>query len=128
MSGIVQNRNARIILWTARIWGTSALAFGLFFLLAHLFGNEESGEGLRNLKEVVTFICFPIATLTGFAVALKWEGLGGLITSLALITGMLLNEAMDLKFILIFLLPALLYILYWKVEKISLRSKVTFSR
>ena len=57
----------------------------LFFVLAHLFGEDESGEGFRTAKEVITFLCFPIGTILGLALAWKWELLGGMITTGALL-------------------------------------------
>lgn len=107
----------RSLLWVARGWGSIILAFVLFFLLAHIFGNAESGTGLSDTKEVITFICFPISTILGLAIAYKWEGLGGLISSLAIVFAMLLNETIDLKFMLTIFPPGFFYLVYWYLER-----------
>ena len=103
-----------IIRWSARVSGTLMLLFVLFFVFAHVFGDSESGEGFSNTKEVLSFICFPIATTIGLSLALKWEGLGGLITLLGMI-GLLALRPDLLKSLLIMIpiLPGFLYILYW---------------
>ena len=77
-----QKKNAILIRWIARIWGTLILAFVLFFILALIFGEDESGKGIFSTSEVITFIFFPISTVIGLTIAFKWEGLGGLITTL----------------------------------------------
>lgn len=109
-----QSYITRTSLWLARIWGTLVLGFVLFFLIAHLFNPEEtSGNVLSDPKELVTFICFPILTITGLAIAYKWEGTGGLISCIALLFAMVLNKTLDLKFLLLIFPPGLLYLIYW---------------
>jgi hypothetical protein len=77
-----QSKIANIIRWIARIWGTSILIFVLFFVLADIFGTEKSG-GIRGVKEAISAISGIIAII-GLAIALKWEGLGGLLIILGL--------------------------------------------
>ena len=79
------NKIVTTIRWIARISGSLILAFILFFLLAHIFGEDESGNGFQNNKEVISFLFFPISTLIGLSLALKWEGLGGIITIVGMI-------------------------------------------
>ncbi|HKJ48786.1 MAG TPA: hypothetical protein VJ973_06835, partial [Christiangramia sp.] len=68
----------KTVLWIARIWGGLILAFILFFVIAHLFSEEEaSSNAFKDPKEVISFICFPILTCIGLALAYKWPGLGG---------------------------------------------------
>ncbi|MCG9972757.1 DUF7670 domain-containing protein [Christiangramia crocea] len=107
----------RSILWIARGWGGIILAFILFILIAHIFGNDEGGSGFANTKEVITFILFPVSTITGLAIAYKWEGLGGLISSLAILTAMFINDGIDLKFLLTIFPPGFLYLVYWFLER-----------
>ena len=95
----------RSILWIARGWGGIILAFVLFFLIAPIFGNEEGRTGFTNTRDIITFILFPISTIIGLAIAYKWEGTGGLISSLAIVFAMLLNETIDLKFMLSIFAP-----------------------
>ena len=100
------------ILWIARAWGSIILAFVLFFLMAHMLG-DESGSGLTNPKEMISFICFPVGTIIGLALAYKWEGLGGWVSSIGIVLAMILNEGIDLKFLLTIFPPGFLYIVYW---------------
>ena len=122
MPSVHHNKSAILIRSIARIWGSIIVAFVLFFLIAHLFGNEDSGKGLRDTKELITFIFFPVSTLVGLSIAYKWEGLGGLIASLGLITGPIVtgqypNRAEDLIFVMIIYPPGFLYLIYWFKSK-----------
>ena len=113
-----QNRIATIIRWTARISGSLVLAFLLFFLLAHVFGNDESGEGFRNSREVISFIFFPISTVIGLAVALKWEGLGGIIILTGLVGIFILVPDLRTNIYMIApIIPGLLFIIFWLLTK-----------
>lgn len=75
----MNTQQKNILHWTARIYGTLILAFLLFFVLAHLFGNDESGAGFQSSKEIIAFTCFPIGAIVGLGLAWKWVRLGGLI-------------------------------------------------
>jgi len=116
-----QNKIVTIILWIARITGTLILAFILFFLLAHIFGENESGNGFQNTNEVISFLFFPISTLIGLSLALKWEGIGGIITIIGMI-GLfvvrpdLLNNTFGLN-MMFPIIPGILYTLYWYLTK-----------
>ena len=61
----------------SRVLGTITLGFLLYFLLAHLFGESESGEGFNTTKEILMFTCFPIMATLGLILALKWPKIGG---------------------------------------------------
>lgn len=105
------------ILWMARIWGTLIIAFIMVFLIAHILENKPLGKGFSNAKDLVSFICFPVLTILGLALAYRWEGRGGLITSLALTSAILLNNLLDLKFILLIFPPGILYLTYWYLSR-----------
>jgi len=123
-----QKKTTNIIRWIARIWGTLILAFVLFFILAPIFGGKESGEGLRNTSEVITFIFFPVSSVIGLSIALKWEELGGLITTVGII-GLLImrfNLISELYFIAGIAPPGIIYLLYWLLSKGS--SQITKSK
>ena len=112
-----QTKTANIIRWIARIWGTSILVFVLFFLFADIFGSEESG-GIRDVKEAISAISGIIAII-GLAIALKWEGFGGLLTIIGL-TGLFIVrfDLISNPFIIGGLLPpGVLYLIYWDLTK-----------
>lgn len=113
-----QKRSHLIVLWSARVFGSLILAFLLFFLLAHIFGEGEVGNGFRNTREVITFLFFPISIVIGLSIAFKWEGLGGIITILGM-TGLFVLRPDLLKaiFIMIPLIPGVLYVSYWLMNK-----------
>ena len=112
------NKISSIILWIARISGSMIVAFVLFFLISHLFGDDESGDGFRNTRELITFLFFPISTTVGLAIALKWEGLGGIITLVGMIGLFVLRpDLLNSMFMAIPIIPAILYIIYWLMSK-----------
>ena len=105
-------------LWLARIWGTLVLGIILFFLVAHLFEmNDSRAAAINDTKDLIIFFFFPILTLTGLALAYKWEGLGGFIASLAIIVAMTLNNTLGLEFLLLIFPPGFLYLVYWYYSK-----------
>ena len=107
----------KIILWIARIWSALILAFVLFFLIAHIFGDDESGEGFRSVSEIVQFIGFPISTVLGLAIAFKYEIVGGLISVLGLIILFILRPDLIISPIIIMIIPGLLFIAYWYLSR-----------
>ena len=112
-----QTKTANIIRWIARIWGTTILAFVLFFLFANIFGSEESG-GIRDVKEAISAISGIIAII-GLAIALKWEGLGGLLTIIGL-TGLFIVrfDLISNPYIIGGIAPpGILYLIYWYLTK-----------
>ena len=112
-----QSKTSNIIRWIARIWGTTILAFVLFFLFADIFGSEESG-GIRDVKEAIVAISGIIAII-GLAIALKWEGLGGLLTIIGL-TGLFIVrfDLISNPYIIAGIAPpGILYLIYWYLTK-----------
>ncbi len=113
-----QDKLPVIILWAARILGSLIVLFFLFFLTAHIFGEDESGEGFRNVKDVITFIIFPISSVVGLSLALKWEGLGGLITTVGMVSLLVLRpDLLHAPFVMAPIIPGILFILYWYKTK-----------
>ena len=73
------------IRWTARIWGIINLVFLLFMLVAHISSavlnpEDVKNSGFNSTIEMISFLLFPISTTVGLFIAMKWDGLGGLIT------------------------------------------------
>jgi len=60
------------------------LAFVLFFVFADIFGTDAS-DGISSVKEAIAVI-FSIIAIIRLAIALKWQGLGGLLTIAGLFT------------------------------------------
>ena len=115
---------ARMVLFIARFLGSISLAFLLFMVGAHLigsfFGSGENGSGFQSTTEVFSFIFFPVSIMIGLALALKWEGLGGLITIVGIICFHALRP--DLIFdpmIDGLAFPGFLFIIYWVLARNS---------
>ena len=109
------SRTSRLL---ARIWGSLVVGFVLYFLLVHIFSQTpESITALEEPGELISFVFFPVLTIAGLLLAFKSEGWGGLIASLAILSALFLNEALDFKFLLLFFPPGALYLVYWYVSK-----------
>ena len=108
-----KERTLKIILWSARILGTLALAILLFMLFSDLFNVDAIAQSITTLSEILTFICFPLSTIVGLALAYKWKGLGGTITVIGMIgLHILRNDLISSLAISAFAIPGLLYVIY----------------
>jgi len=91
----------------------------LFFVLAHLFGDE--GLGLDNIsnQEKITFLFFPISTIVGLLIAYKNELIGGSITTLGMI-GLLIMmpELLTNPHMIIGIIPpGIMYLVFWFLSR-----------
>ena len=114
--------------WTARISGTLLVAFTLFFVIASFIDsmnrNNESPFASFNKLIIIIFIIWGIA-LAGLILALWKEGIGGFISLGCFILMYILNlfntEASvrggALPVFLIFSVPSILYLIYWKLMR-----------
>ena len=108
-----------IFLWIARIAGTLVVAFVLFFLLSDILNGKGPGGSPLSLKETITFFFFPLSTILGLLLALKWEGLGGTITIVGLIGLLIIRPDLVTSLLLVSLIaiPGFLYLGYWYFSK-----------
>jgi len=72
------------IRWTARIFGGINLLFLLFMFGANIMTaisspSEVRGNNFNSTTEMITFLFFPVSTIVGLFIAMKWDGLGGFI-------------------------------------------------
>ena len=108
-----KKRTLKIILWSARVLATLALAILLFMLFSDLFGMEAIAQGITTFPEILTFICFPISVIIGLLLAYKWKGLGGSISVIGMIgLHILRNDLISSVAINAFAIPGLLYVIY----------------
>ena len=109
----------RIVQSIARIWGTLILAFVLFFALAHVFGDAESDEVPISRKDLITLIFFPGFTILGLSMALKWEGIGGLIATLGIVGLFIIRTDLlnSPYFIIGIAPPGIFYLIYWFLSR-----------
>lgn len=61
----------RLLAWTARLLGTTLLAFLLFMLVGALTGDVSSPDGFRfrDGKDLLGFVLFPVGTIIGLLLA-----------------------------------------------------------
>jgi hypothetical protein len=116
------------IRWTARIAGTLlvifTLAFGIATFIDGLGRNNGSPSQSLSPLILIIFIIWGVA-LAGLILALWKEGLGGCISLISFVTMYILNlfnraapNSKSAIFVfLIFSIPALLYLLYWWLNK-----------
>jgi len=114
--------------WTARISGTLLVAFTLFFVIASLIDsmkrNNESPFASFSTLIIIIFLIWCIA-LAGLILALWKEGMGGFISVGSFIIMYILNlfnteasvRAGALPVFLIFSVPSILYLIYWKLMR-----------
>ena len=84
------------IRWLARILSIASISFISFMVIAHIVG-EEFGT-FNSSSEVIQFLFFPSGVYIGMIIAWKWEGLGGLITTISIITFHILGYSYSLDF------------------------------
>ncbi len=108
-----KKRTLKIILWSARVLATLALAILLFMLFSDLFNVDAIAQSITTLPEILTFICFPLSIIIGLLLAYKWKGLGGSISVIGMIgLHILRNDLISSVAINAFAIPGLLYIIY----------------
>ena len=122
------------IRWTARISGTLLVAFTLFFVIASFIDsmNRNNGSPLASLSTliIIIFIIWSIA-LAGLILALWKEGIGGVISLGSFILMYILNlfnteasmRAGAFPVFLIFSVPSILFLSYWKFTGGTFRHK-----
>ncbi len=111
-----------IIRWTASIIGIFIVGFTLLFGIGYLVeGWNNPGPGLPT-STIITFVVWGIG-LSGLILALWKPGIGGLFSLLILIVFNILvavSPVPDSRYspvLLIFLLPSILFLVYWWLNK-----------
>ena len=113
------NKLAKILKWVARLSGTAIVLFVLYFLFMEFFGSQGFEKNpLISTEDIFAFICFPLSTIIGLVIAWKWEGLGGLLSTLGFIILFVIRPELSSSPLLTALaLPGLLYLVYWILTK-----------
>jgi succinate dehydrogenase/fumarate reductase cytochrome b subunit len=125
----MKNRNPyNWLRWIARITGILLVAFTLFIVIGEFIEGQQRnpGSGLASYTPII-LICFVIwgIALAGLVLALWKEGLGGIISLISFMLVYILNlfnkeasmRANAIGVFLIFCIPSLLYLVYWKLHK-----------
>lgn len=123
--------------WIARITGILIVAFTLFFFIGDIIEGQQryAGSVLASYTPLILiiFVIWGIA-LAGLALALWKEGLGGIISLVCYILVYILNlfnkeatnSAHFITVFLIFSIPSILYLVYWKLNKDEMKKAATF--
>ena len=120
MNDVKINKAAVTIKWIARIWSILSLAFLILFFGASIFSS--SGTATFAFKDVFQFVFFPVGLTIGLILALKREGLGGIIAIASIIGFHLQMLVKHWKpdfgiFFELLAAPGILFILYWILSR-----------
>jgi hypothetical protein len=114
--------------WIARIFGTLMVLFTLFMFIGEIMeGQKRHGGPVLASFTPLMLIIFTVwgIALAGLVLAIWKEGLGGIISLSGFILTFILNlfnkEASmrwsAINVFLIFCIPSILYLIYWKLNK-----------
>lgn len=112
-----KNKGLLIIHWLARVLGTLTIVSLLFIVYNEFFGSKGVGLEIPSSEDLLGLICFPVSTIIGLAIAYKWEGIGGIITVIGMISLQIIRPDLASNLMIsAFAIPGLLYIIYavWK--------------
>lgn len=121
---VVKNGNRKSWLstlrWSARVIGTLIVLTSVIFIIADLVEHHKDLTGFFSSPHkgvmILTDVFFLLSCI-GLIIALWREGLGGLIAFIGMLGVIILilnNPDFNASWMLIiFLLPSLLYLLYW---------------
>jgi succinate dehydrogenase/fumarate reductase cytochrome b subunit len=125
----MNNRNPyNWLRWIARITGILIVAFTLFFFIGEIIEGQQrhDGSALASYTPLILiiFVIWGIA-LAGLVLALWKEGLGGIISLISYMLVYILNlfnkeasmRGNAITIFLIFSIPSILYLVYWKLNK-----------
>jgi succinate dehydrogenase/fumarate reductase cytochrome b subunit len=132
----MNNRNPyNWLRWLARITGILMVAFTLFFFIGEVLESQQRpvGSALASYTPLILiiFVIWGIA-LAGLVLALWKEGLGGIISIISYMLVYILNlfnkeasmRGNAITIFLIFSIPSILYLVYWKLNKDELRKTI----
>ena len=117
-----------IIRWAARIFGTLLVIISLIFFVSSMIENYYKQGSVLDTYNIIVFAVLGI----GFAaLILAWwkEGLGGIIAFISFIVFNLLAAVSPVEgsrymfLLLIFLVPSILYLLYWLLKRNMLKKE-----
>jgi len=119
--------------WIARISGILIVAVTLIFIIGETLDSQQRNGGtlLASYSAIILTIFFVWGiALAGLVIALWREGLGGIISLVGFILVYILNlfnkeASMRADAIVVFILfsiPSILYLVYWKLNKDELKT------
>jgi hypothetical protein len=116
------------IRWIARVVGTLLVLFTLFMFIGEMMeGYHKNGKiETFNSLQIITFI-FWFLGLAGLILAWWKEGAGGIFSFICTVIFLILvkvnPEARFMAILFIFLIPSVLFILYWWLTKKTVQNE-----
>ncbi len=122
------------IRWTARVVGTLLVLFTLFIVIGEMIdGYHKNGKTdleTFNILQIITFV-FWFFGLAGMILAWWKEGAGGILSFICTVIFLILvkvnanvnPEARFTVILFIFLIPSVLFIIYWWLTKKAARNE-----
>jgi hypothetical protein len=122
------------IRWTARVVGTLLVLFTLLIVIGEMIdGYHRNGKidlETFNILQIITFI-FWFFGLAGLILAWWKEGAGGILSFICTVIFLILvkvnanvnPEARFMVILFIFLIPSVLFIIYWWLTKKAARNE-----
>ncbi len=107
-----------IIRWTARILALLIIIFILFMFIGESIGSSSRKVNL-SARDFLLLSLFGI-TLIGLGIGFWREGLGGLISLVSTLSHIIflsINGVGNLFYFYVFLVPSILYLMYWYFNK-----------
>jgi uncharacterized membrane protein len=114
-----------VIRWIARIVGTLLVLFTLFMVIGEIIDKYgKTALETFNILQIITFI-FWFLGLAGLILAWWKEGAGGIFSFICTVIFLILvkvnaivnPEASFMAILFIFLIPSVLFIIYWWLTK-----------
>ncbi len=108
-------RKVHYFRWVARILGTLLVVIFLFFFIPDII--KKGGLQVSDAGHWVMLIFFLLGQV-GLLIAWRWEGIGGMLAAIGIVLSFLINflwvhEGQNQGFVLIWLLPAFLFLYCW---------------
>jgi fucose 4-O-acetylase-like acetyltransferase len=108
--------------WGARVLSVLILLFWGFFIVAHLFGEEQAVPQPLPFSDYIVLTTMGV-TLIGLVVAWKWEFVGGAMTLGAIMITALVNWRVLLFPFVLLPVTAVLFLSSWWMRKPPTRDK-----
>lgn len=107
---------AVITRWIARVWSIASLVF-----VGAFAAGSGAGGSFPSASEAVGLALFPVAVLAGMAIAWRWQGIGGAITTISLAAFYLWMAILDRlprgPYFALVAAPGFLFLIAWFVER-----------
>ena len=124
-----KKQTTTVIRWIARILGSLLVVIGLIIFGSELIQDisNESSVLSDSTSSLISLLLLHGAYIIGYSIAWKWEGLGGAIAIVGIVTAQLISPSPISMFLgqLLFTIPGILFIIYWYLSKGQQKASVT---